>query len=151
VGKRGPKKGTKPKRQRISKKEKKDIIRDIVKKYPNYRRYGFLVVLQDFFKAEYKLRLSKPYVSQLLKEVIEDWSREKETIYSKRQILESLARLYEKAEEAGSIGEQRRILTDIAKIEGVYIERHEDVGKDLPEKGETIEAFFRKRLSGKLN
>ena len=119
--KKKPRKKKKKKRIVVlSKKDKLDIIRDILMKNPRAKKYGFNIEVQRFFRNEFKVKVHKSYISKLIKEVFEEWKRGDRIIYGKERTIRMWERLFEKAENEGSIGDQIRILHEIGNIEGHY-------------------------------
>ena len=107
------------KKDRLSKREKKLIIMDILAdNMAQSVRRGFQKKVVDYFKDVIMVKISQPYASDLLKECREDMERADRTVFSKTQVILKHSRLLAKAEENQDIGQARLINRDIAMMEG---------------------------------
>lgn len=116
----------------ISKEDRKALIRDVMIRYPDYKRFGYnrkIIMLianetGDINKETKKplgngIRLEDYEVSRFIKEIEKEWQKEDTIKISKKQIVDMQIGLYESKD--AKIKDKRMILQDIAKITGNFI------------------------------
>ena len=97
--------------------DKKAIIRDILVKYPNYKRYGFGKMVQGYFRENYGLAIKHYTVSKIITQIKNEWKEADEVVYSKTQAFDELDYIFEKtADERLKV----LIVLEKSKMEGHY-------------------------------
>lgn len=106
-------------RDRLSKKAKLEIIQDLIKANPDYKRYGFNTAVRKIFLEEYKVKVDPSYISKLIKEALAVWKNAENVRIGKGQYLDTWMALFRRAEDTR---DKIRIWTEIGKVEGHYQE-----------------------------
>lgn len=102
----------------LTKKEKLAIVRDIIIRIPNYRKYGFNRLVIELFKEKHHIEITDSDISKYIKEVEDQWKEIEDNKTSKSQLKEMLFNVYEK--NKGLPHAQIRSLQEIGKLEGYH-------------------------------
>lgn len=111
---------------KLKPKEKVQVIRDIMIKYPRVERYGYNRKIIEIVKDEYGIVMRDSQISKIISEIDNRWSENKTEYVSKRKLMEMYLSLFE---ETDSITDKRKILQEIGKLENHYI----DITKNINE------------------
>jgi hypothetical protein len=138
----------------ISKEDRKALIRDVMIRYPDYKRFGYNRKIIALIKAETskdggKAVVLEDYeVSRFIKEIEKEWQKDDEIKFSKKRIIDMQVGLFESKD--AKVKDKRMILQDIAKITG-------NMGPDIninnfgvpPEKEDKLKEIFGERTKEK--
>jgi hypothetical protein len=105
-------------KEKLSKKEKLAIVRDIIIKMPNYRKYGFNRAVINIFKKNHGITISDRDISEYIKDVEKQWQEADDIKTSKAQLKEMLMNVYETHKIFPHA--QIRSLREIGKLDGHY-------------------------------
>jgi hypothetical protein len=106
----------------ISKEDRKALIRDVMIRYPDYKRFGYnrkiiALIEQETSKEGGKAVVLEDYeVSRFIKEIEKEWQKDDEIKFSKKRIIDMQVGLFESKD--AKVKDKRMILQDIAKITG---------------------------------
>jgi hypothetical protein len=106
----------------ISKEDRKALIRDVMIRYPDYKRFGYNRKIIALIEAETSkdggktVTLSDSEVCRFIKEIEKEWQKDDTVSISKRQIIDMQVGLFESKD--AKVKDKRMILQDIAKITG---------------------------------
>lgn len=99
----------------LTKKDIMAIIRDIIIKRPDYKKYGFNKTISENLKSQFNINLPNNDVSRYIKDIEKEWESAKAIIITKRQIVEMLQDLYEESKNEFAM---IKILREISELEG---------------------------------
>ena len=105
---------------KLSKKEKLDIVRQIIIDNPNTRKYGYNKAAIAMIREKFKVEITDDAMSRLISEVKEEFQKEQDIREGKGKVIAMFQNLYEKAER---INDKRLILVEIAKLDKLYEEQ----------------------------
>lgn len=110
--------------EKLTKKQVMSIIRDILIKRPDYKKYGFNRSIIDSLKLQFGITMSDANICKYIKDIEKEWQNIKTTVVTKQQIIDMFKDLYEEEENTFA---KIKILTEIGKLEKHYIEIYEDL------------------------
>lgn len=104
---------------KLDKKSKLAIVRGYLIEHPDFHRYGYNKKLQEYFLKKYGVRTDPSEISRAIKQVKEEWQKEKNVLITKNEIISALQKLYESTKQEFM---KLKILQEINKLEGLYID-----------------------------
>lgn len=129
----------------LTKQEKIALVRDVMIRMPDYKRYGYNRKIIDLIRKQTGITLIDNDITRCIDAIEKQW-QEGETIkYSKEKIIEMFAGLYESKDAKPN--DKRMVLQEIGKLEGHYtpdISINNFSNMD-PENVKMLEGIFGKR------
>lgn len=102
---------------KISRRDKIAIIRSIILTNPDIYQYGYKKNIKEYIKTKYHVDISKAAIKKYIKIAIEEIKENTFVSVTKDRIVGMLLQLFEKSK---SISEKRKLLKDIAALQGFY-------------------------------
>jgi len=111
---------------KLDKKDKLAIVRGYLIQYPDYHKYGYNKALRLHIAKKYGIKINEVDISRYIKQVKKEWNEEKNILVTKKEIISAFQNIYETAKRPDI---KIKILQEIGKIEGIYIEKIETEDK----------------------
>lgn len=140
--------GLKSQNPDLSKKDKMSLVRDVLLRYPDWRRYGYNRRVIKLIEAETKITLTEQDITRCIDSIEEQWREERVVKYSKEKIVDLLEGLYET--KGIKMNEKRMVLQDIGRLEGHHkIDLTINTANIPEEKAERLKEIFGNRSEKK--
>jgi hypothetical protein len=128
--------------KKLSPEDKKSIVRDFMLKFPDTKVYGYKTTIQKHFKEKHKTDISIGGVCRIIDRIEEEFSKVKSVLVSKTKLISQYQMLLHQAlnvkkGQKPNVDSAIKILREIGKLEGHYIERIKsdvfnfDIDRDL--------------------
>ncbi len=118
--------GKQTKNPGITREDKIKLVRDVMVRYPDYRRFGYNRRIIDLIKKQTAdeekgiegIELTDQDITRCIHDIEKKWQDDSESRYSKGKIIDMLTALSEAT--GANIKDKRMIFQDIGKLEGHY-------------------------------
>ena len=105
----------------------RQFIRTSLIRNPDYQKYGYNKQLIKSIEKNLSITLTDSCISKHIKKVKEDFAKEQEIQVSKIELINMYMSMYTNKKSSNS--DRIRILQEIGKLEGHYVEKVEHSGK----------------------
>lgn len=126
----------------LTKAEKMALVRDVMIRFPDYRRYGYNRKIIELIKKETSVLLEDYDISRYVKEIEAQWQADKNVSTTKSQMRDMMFGLFESKE--AKVVDKRMVLQDIAKLDG-HMNADITINNILPEQEKKLKSIFGER------
>jgi hypothetical protein len=109
--------------KKLTPEEKKAIVREFMLKFPDTNTFRYNKKIIDYVEKHIGVTLTDTNVSRIIKRIEDEFSKSTQMIMTKNKLIDLHISLYQVALKNKKVTDAIRVLREIGKLEGHYIER----------------------------